>query len=80
MSYWSQFNSQLSTTKVDETGAPGVIYVGYASAWNDSNTNLPRRTIKRVTDDGAGNTAISFAGRKTSATNIWDDRTSLIYG
>jgi hypothetical protein len=80
MAYWQEFNTQSLTTLVDETGAPAVIYIGYASPGNASNTSLPRRTIKRITDDGAGNCEIWFAGKNNDSDNVWDDRASLIYG
>ena len=79
MSFWTTFNSQTLTTIVDETGAPAVTYVWYATAGNANNTNKAVWNIKRITDDDAWNIEISFAWSISEFDNIWDDRATLSY-
>ena len=80
MAFWRETNTQTLSTIVDETGAPAVTYIGYATPGNLPNKSNPVWSIKKITDDSAGNVEVSFAGKNDDNDNVWDDRATLVYG
>lgn len=79
MSFAEDFNSQLKATRVDDAGAPAIIYIGYATPGHGDNPEAGVWAIKRVTDDGAGNIEVLFAQGKDNNEFVWDDRATYTY-
>lgn len=62
----------------DRETTPNVEYVGWAGS--SISTDQAQWTIMEITKDSNGDfISIKYAGGTITASNIWDDRASLIY-